>query len=158
MRVSDVISGLFIIAFSIWIIIEARSYPALPGVPYGPGLFPTVIAAAMILGGIVLVLKGGRNLKATGWYSLAPWARKGKTYVTLGLIFGTLLFYILASEKIGFLITSTVILLVLLSWTRGRRRIATTIVISVGFPIVVYVLFSSILRIPLPQGPLLGLF
>jgi putative tricarboxylic transport membrane protein len=158
MRVSDVISGLIIIVFSIWIIIEARSYPALPGVPYGPGLFPTVIAGAMILGGIVLVLKGARNLKETGWYSLASWATQGKTYITLGLIFSSLLFYILVSDRIGFLITSTVILLTLLLWTRGRRRLISTVVISVGFPLIVYILFSSFLRIPLPQGPFLGLF
>ncbi len=158
MRVNDAILGLIIIIGSILVILEARTYPALPGVPYGPGLFPTVIAAAMIFGGLLLVSKGLREKRENGWLLLEPWARKGRTYITLGLIFGSLLFYILFSERLGFLITSWCLLLALLLWTRGRGHLFSSLFISLGFPVLIYVLFAFMLRIPLPRGPIINLF
>jgi putative tricarboxylic transport membrane protein len=158
MRVNDAILGMIVIVFSGLVIWEARSYPALPGVPYGPGLFPTVVAGAMIFGGLVLLVKGLGNRKRTGWVALDQWARKPRTYGTLGLIFGSLLFYILFSERLGFLITSFLILMALLLWTRRGRRVWSTSIIAVFFPLLVFFLFSEMLRIPLPPGPLVGLF
>jgi len=153
-RINDAILGLIIIVGSILVILEARSYPALPGVAYGPDFFPTVIAGAMILGGIILVFKGIGNLKQTGWYSLDAWARKGSSYISLGLIFGSLIFYILLSERLGYIITSATILMVLLGWTRGRKHLASTALISLVFSFAVFFLFSTLMRIPLPHGPL----
>ena len=155
MRINDAILGLIIILGSIFVIVEARSYPALPGVAYGPDFFPTVIAGAMILGGLILVFKGLGNLKATGWYALDAWARKRRSYISLGLIFGALMFYILLSERLGFIITSTLILLVLLSWTRGKKHLLSTVFIALLFPFAIFFLFSTLMRIPLPHGPIL---
>ena len=158
MRVNDAILGIIIIVFSGLIILQARSYPSLPGVPYGPSLFPSVVAGAMVFGGLVLILKGLRNRKATGWLVLEEWARKPRTYATLGLIFGSLLFYILFSERLGFIITSFLLLMGLLLWTRRGKHLLSTSIIAVFFPVLVFFLFSGLLRIPLPPGPLVGLF
>lgn len=155
MRINDAILGLIIIVGSVLVILEARSYPALPGIAYGPDFFPTVIAGAMILGGLILVFKGIGHLKQTGWYALDAWARKGSSYISLCLIFGSLVFYILLSERLGFIITSATILLVLLFWTRGRKHLASTVLISLIFPFAIFFLFSTLMRIPLPRGPLL---
>ena len=158
MRINDAVLGTITIAISIFIIIVARSFPALPGVPYGPGVFPTIIAGCMIFGGLILILKGIWNLRETGWLALEPWAKTPRTYITLGLIFSTLLFYILFSEKLGFLITSVLILIPLLLWTRGRERLISSIVISVTFSLVIYLVFVKFMRVPLPGGLLQGIF
>ncbi len=158
MRINDAILGIIVILFSGLVILEARSYPSLPGVPYGPGLFPSVVAGAMVFGGLVLIIKGLRNRGATGWLILDEWARKPRTYATLGLIFGSLLFYILFSERLGFIITSFLLLMGLLLWTRRGKRLLSTSIIAVFFPVLVFFLFSEILRIPLPPGLLAGLF
>jgi putative tricarboxylic transport membrane protein len=157
MRFNDAVLGAIVIMFSLLVIVEANTYPALPGVPYGPGLFPTVIAGAMIFGGIILIIKGLRRRAQIGWYGLDEWARKPRTYATLGLIFGSLFFYILFSEQLGFLITAFLILFVLLLWTRRGKHIFSTFIISVCFPVVVYLLFAELLRIPLPTGFLTGI-
>ena len=102
MRINDAILGIITIALSIFIIVEARSFPALPGVPYGPGVFPTIIAGCMIIGGFVLIFKGIRNLRETGWFALENWAKASRTYITLGLIFSALLFYILLNIMLNF--------------------------------------------------------
>ena len=158
MRVNDAVIGLIIIVLSTFIIIEARSYPALPGVPYGPDLFPTVIAGAMILGGIILIFKGLRNVKITGWYKLEDWARVPRTYMTLAMIALSLFFYILFSEMLGFMITSVVILFSLLLWTRRGNNTVSSLVISISFSVLIFVVFAKLMRIPLPAGIMQGVF
>ena len=152
MRINDAILGVLTIAVSIFIIIASRSFPALPGVPYGPGMFPTIIAGCMIFGGVILIIKGLWNLKRTGWLTLEPWAKSLKTYVTLTLIFTVLLFYIFFSEKLGFLITSAIIIYTMLLWTRGRYKFFSSFIISVTFSVIIYLIFVKFMRVPLPPG------
>ena len=157
MRINDSILGIITIALSIFIIMVARKFPALPGVPYGPGVFPTIIAGCMIFGGCLLIFKGIRDVKNTGWFTLEPWAKSPRTYFTLGLIFCALLFYILFSDQLGFLITSVLIIFSLLLWTRGRDRLISSFVISVTFSLTVYFVFVKFMRVPLPGGLLQGI-
>lgn len=157
MHINDAILGLITIVLSTFIIIVAQAFPALPGVPYGPGVFPTIIAGCMIMGGFVLVIKGIRNLKSTGWFALDPWAKLPKTYITLCLIFFALLFYILFSEKLGFPITSVVIIFSLLLWTRGPEKFISSLIISITFSLVIYFVFVKFMRVPLPDGLLQGI-
>lgn len=158
MRINDAIMGVIIIGLSIFVMVVARSYPALPGVPYGPGVFPTIIAGCMLLGGVILVFQGVRRLRETGWFALDPWAKVPRTYVTLGLIFSALLFYIFFSERLGFLFTSVLILFPLLLWTRGRERIVSSLMISIFFSLVIYLVFVKFMRVPLPGGMMQGIF
>lgn len=157
MRINDAILGIIIIILSSLVIFESRSFPALPGVPYGPGLFPTIIACFMIVGGVILIFKGIKKLPITGWYELEEWARKRNTYFTLGIIFSVLLFYILFSEKLGFILTSILILSSMLLWTRGRKQFLSSVCISVFFSLIIFILFGKLMRIPLPIGFMQGL-
>ncbi|MFO7613803.1 MAG: tripartite tricarboxylate transporter TctB family protein [Bacteroidales bacterium] len=156
MRINDAVTGFFIIILSSFIIYEAKSLPALPGVPYGPGLFPTLIAYMMMLGGVILIFKGLKTLGVKGWYELDEWARRRNSYITLALIFSVLLFYILFSEMLGFILTSILILLAMLLWTRGKRHFLSSVIISVCFSIIIFFIFGKIMRIPLPAGVLQG--
>ena len=157
MRINDAILGIITIALSIFIMVVSRSFPALPGVPYGPGVFPTIIAGCMMLGGFFLIFKGIRHLRETGWLALDPWAKTLRTYITLGLIFFALLFYILFSEDLGFAITSMLILFLLLLWTRGRKRLISSLIISVTFSLAIYLVFVKFMRVPLPGGLMQGI-
>jgi putative tricarboxylic transport membrane protein len=157
MRINDAILGVIIIAFSILVMVDAHSYPALPGVPYGPGLFPTIIAGCMLLGGLILIFKGLRHFRESGWFSWDNWAKRPRTYVTLCLIFLALLFYIFFSERLGFLLTSVMILFPLLLWTRGRERFVSSLIISISFSFIIYLAFAKLVRVPLPPGLMEGI-
>lgn len=158
MRINDAILGVITVAMSIFIIVVARTFPALPGVPYGPGVFPTIIAGCMMLGGVILIFNGIRQLPEIGWLKLDPWAKTPRSYITLGLIFAALLFYILFSDKLGFIISCVLILFSLLLWTRGSERILSSSIISVSFSLIIYLVFVKFMRVPLPSGLLLGIF
>jgi putative tricarboxylic transport membrane protein len=155
MRINDAITGLIIIVFSVLVLLVASTYRGLPGVPYGPGLFPSLIAWCLLLGGGVLVFQGLPRLKV-GWLFLDPWAKAPRTYGTLGAIFSALLFYILFSETIGFLITAVAILFPLMLWTRGATYWRSSLIISIFFSLIIYFVFGWMLRVPLPRGLLDG--
>lgn len=158
MRINDAILGIITIVASIVLMLHARTFPALPGVPYGPGFFPNIVLGAMVVAGAILVVKGARSWKAAGWLELDPWARQPKTYVTLSAIVAAHLFYIFFSERLGFLVTAIVLILGLLLLTRGRQRILSSAAIAVGFSAFVYYVFGMVLRVPLPPGLFQGLF
>jgi putative tricarboxylic transport membrane protein len=157
MRINDAILGVIIIAVSIVLINHARSFPALPGVPYGPGFFPNIILGFMALAGTILVFRGIFQWKKTGWLSLDGWAKKPRTYVTLAAIVGAHLFYIYFSERLGFLVTSILLLFCLLLWTRGRKHLVSSAVIAICFSGAVYYIFGMVLRVPLSPGLMQGL-
>lgn len=58
--------------------------------------------------------------------------------------------YALFAEQVGFLILAPVIMLVLMLWLRVRLTLAVPVVLV--FVPVLYLLFSSALRVPLPEG------
>lgn len=157
MRINDAILGVVIIVASILLILHARTFPALPGVPYGPGFFPNIILGTMIVAGVILVVNGARSWKKTGWLSLDPWARRPKTYLTLGAIVAAHLFYYFFSERLGFLVTAIFLIFCLLLLTRGRKHLAASAIISVTFSAFVYYVFGMVLRVPLPPGLVQGL-
>jgi len=158
MRINDAIIGIITIVASIGLMLHARTFPALPGVPYGPGFFPNLVLGTMIVAGAILVVNGARRWKQTGWLALDPWARQPRTYVVLGAVVAAHLFYLFGSEPLGFLPTSIVLILGLLLLTRGTQRILSSAAIAVCFSVFVYYVFGTILRVPLPAGLVQGLF
>lgn len=159
MHVNDAIIGFGIIAISLWLIFTAAQFPSMPGVPYGANVFPQVVCGILIVAGCILVAKGVREVRAEKrLIYLEEWARRPRTWVNMGLVSGGLLFYVLASEALGFPITAFVILLSLLLVVRGRDHAVSSTLVAVAFPFVAYLIFANWLRVPLPQGPLLGLF
>lgn len=157
MRVNDALIGVIIIGISVLLIMHARSFPALPGIPYGPNFYPNIILGAMIAAGSLLVIKGAARWKETGWISIDAWALKPKSYLTLGAIIAAHLFYYFFSERLGFIVTSVIILFFMLLLTRGPNRYRSSVVISVTFSVLVYYVFGMVLRVPLPPGIMQGL-
>ena len=48
MRMNDAVTGGVFVLLSALILFAARGFPTLPDQPYGPGTFPTIIAAVMM--------------------------------------------------------------------------------------------------------------
>jgi putative tricarboxylic transport membrane protein len=157
MRINDAVIGIMVIGISIILILHARTFPALPGIPYGPGFFPNIILGTMIAAGVVLVFKGAVRWKETGWISIEPWAKDPRSYLTLGAIGAAHLFYYFFSEWLGFIFTSILLILFLLLLTRGVKKLVSSAIISITFSSLIYYVFGMILRVPLPPGLMRGL-
>jgi putative tricarboxylic transport membrane protein len=67
-------------------------------------------------------------------------------------ILGACVFMALALERLGYRLTILVVLLALLTLVE-RKRWVVGAVFAVGFSLGSYLLFNTLLRVPLPQGP-----
>ena len=150
MKLNDALLGLVFLALSIAVLVTIQGYPRIPGQSIGPGAFPGLIA--LLLGGCALALiwRGWRERPAQPLVAMGAWLASPRHLLNFCLTVAVLLFYVLASETIGFLICGTVILLALFFSLRVKPRLA--LVLAVFVPLVIHLIFYKLLRVPLPWG------
>lgn len=144
----DIGIGVVIAAFGAYALLRALELSFYEeGVP-GPGFFPAVLALLLILGGLGLCVT---RLMAPDEESKdfdLPSTEEARR--SLGL-WVALLLAILLVNVIGFLLAMIVLVAVLLLGIDRRRGIATFITIIL-VPVLVYLLFATLLKVPLPAG------
>jgi putative tricarboxylic transport membrane protein len=152
MRLNDAIFGVLLIVFAIAEIAYTRTFPSLHGQAYGPNLFPILIGVGFLITGAILTIQGlaqraGQPLVETG-----AWAADRRNVVNFALVLLALLFYIAASDWLGFILTAFIIMLVLLkSFGSGM---ATAVVVAALTTFAIHALFARVLLVPLPWGVL----
>lgn len=150
MRFNDAIFGIALIVFALAEIAYTRTFPSLHGQAYGPDLFPIVIGVGMIACGVILITNGFLMRASEPLMTVGEWASDQRQVVTFVLVLLSLVFYILASDWLGFVPTSLLILTVLLvrfgiGWLRSvLAAVITTLIIQA--------LFARLLLVPLPWG------
>lgn len=152
MKVNDALIGAFLVLFAGAIFLLTRDFPPMPGQPYSGALFPRVIATCFALAGGWLVLKRVWDRGREPWVKLAAWTGSAYHVASFALIVGGLVFYILVSDTLGFIITAFILLMVLFLWLRGPRTIVSSLAISAVSVLVIHQFFSNLLRVPLPWG------
>ena len=155
MKFSDVVIGGLTIAGGAAIILEARTFPELSGQQYGSSFFPMVVGWAMVLCGSLLAGNSIRNGVGT-LVILPPWIFQPRAVINISLVIASLVFYIFASEFIGFDIVSVLIILGLSLWFGVRFWVA--LIVSLLSTAVFHLVFGTLLRVPLPPGPINGIF
>ena len=93
----------------------------MPGQKYGADLFPRLIGFFMGVGGIALIFRGVRERNGRPWAEVMDWLYSPKHIASFFLVIGTLVFYILVSDALGFIPTAFLCLFVLLIWLRGNN-------------------------------------
>jgi len=148
LRLNDTVIGSILLLLSLAVLWHIRDFPAFPGQPYGPALFPGVVASGLVLTSLSLIGSGMR--------SGAPMLRLGSASVRGLLPFATtvasLFFYYFLSERLGFLVCGVLMLTALL-WTYGVRR-SLVLPIAIGASLVIHTGFFKLLKVPLPWGVL----
>lgn len=153
MRFNDAIFGCVLIAFAALAGYFTREFPTIPGQSYGAALFPRLLCAGFAICGLMLIRSGLRQRAAAeGWVNLDPWARSASGPITLALVIGGIVFYILVSETLGFL--PTAFLLVSSLMIRLRGRWISSLAISAAVTLAIHQVFYGLLLVPLPWGVL----
>lgn len=160
MKFNDAVSGGALLALAVAVIAYARGLPKMPGQFVGPGLFPTVVAAALAVGALVLIARGLRARAAGGeagraWLRLDAWARSPAALLRLLAIPAFILAYVLLSERIGFVPVAVAGLAGLMLLAGVRRP--TALAVAAAATAAVYYAFAVVLRVPLPRTGFLGL-
>ena len=151
MRVGDRASGVFSIAFGAAVAAYAWSFPATPGHPVGPAAFPITIGCALVIAG-ALLLFGGRHERRDSGIELPAWTRDRRLGANFVLVLASVVFYALAVERLGFLVTA-ILLLAILFGAFGVRR-ARILPLAVAVTLAIHFSFYTLLRVPLPWGVL----
>ena len=156
MHLPDRVTGLFLVglggaaAYGGWLL------PPVPGQPVGPNVFPMVIGTGLALCGIAITLGVGRSFEEeeelipldAGAIKQAP---KGRLYGLRALLPpALLLFYVIAADRLGFIITAALIVYVTSTALGAKWKLSLPV--AVLAPIGVHLIFSKLLRVPLPAG------
>ena len=152
MKFNDAIPGALFVAIAIFAFVHAGSFMRFPGVPYGPDLFPRIIAVMMGGGGLILIYNGLRRANRAPWLELADWARQWRSYGLFFAVVAAVLFYVFLSGMLGFLLTSFLILTFLFLATRGLSTILSSAALALFVTVLIHAVFAEALRVPLPFG------
>lgn len=148
MRLNDTLLGALLVGFAGWIWWLTGFFPRFPGQDYGPNLFPRILAIGIGVCGAALVVRG---LRARGpLLVIEEWMREPARVLSFLLLPGAVLFYILASDPLGFIPTAFLLLLTLFLWFRARALIALPV--AAGMTLLVHWFFAGLMRVPLPRG------
>ena len=154
MKVNDAVFGFLLLVLGAAVLAVVQGYPKIPGQPVGPALFPGLIAVGLCIGGLLLIVRGWRQRHDGPWLAWDDWVRSPRHVLAFATVVASILFYILASERLGFLPAASLILLALflvLKVPPGRA-----VLVAMVATLVIHFAFYKLLRVPLPWGVLKG--
>jgi putative tricarboxylic transport membrane protein len=148
-KANFIVSGVFT-ALAVFIIVLSLTYPpSNHGVP-GPGMFPIIIASLIILSSLSLFLTTFRMSKEAD----TSVDLKSKNVLNVYITMVGLMLYFILLPLVGFVVTSTVMLILYIKWF-SKRPWWKTILISVIFVLAIFFLFGSVLNVPMRFGILI---
>jgi putative tricarboxylic transport membrane protein len=175
MKNNDAPIGVGLLVLGLAILWHVSSFPPAPGQPYNAALFPGIAAGGLVLAAIALIISGIRKNKADRELTMrdaaAAESSRGPDLDTLTssqdvevletakvpsrilailLTAGSIGFYLLAANYLGFILTGAIILAVLM-WAYGVA-FKVLLPVSIIAALVIHVAFYKLLSVPLPWG------
>ena len=152
MRINDAILGLVLLGLGVAIVLISGTFPESRTTSFGPGFFPSLLGYLMAGGAVILIVGGIRELEPRSFVQLEDWWRRPRTLVDVLAVPAAGFAYVLVVERLGFALTGFLIVAALLWLYRVRRALVLPVAAAIALSLV-YV-FSVLLRVPLPRGPL----
>ena len=158
MQLSDRVTGSFLVVLGSACAYGGWLLPPVPGQEIGPDVFPLVIGIGLVICGVMIAFGIGHRFEeeaeadpampvgAEDTHLPIGWARGLMALVPPGL----LMFYVLAVDRLGFALTAAVMVLTAALALGARLRLA--IPLAIFAPFFVHLVFSKLLRVPLPPG------
>jgi putative tricarboxylic transport membrane protein len=156
MRLPDRVTGLFLVGLGGFSAYGGWLLPPVPGQPVGPNVFPLVIGIGLVLCGLMIAFGIGHSFEEEeelvplepGQQAAVP---RGKLYrLRVLLPPALLLFYVGVVDRLGFILTAGLIVLVTSTALGARPKLSVPLAILA--PIAVHLIFYKLLRVPLPAG------
>ena len=154
MRFNDAVSGALAALTGLVLVAYSRTFPPMPGQSIGPGLFPTLIGAGLIVFGAMLAFSRAKDQREP-WIMFDEWVRRPRMVLNFALVFADLVFYALTVDRLGFFVTAILFISVLWLAFGVRRRLVLPMALAIT--LAVHYMFYSVLRVPLPWGLLGGI-
>jgi putative tricarboxylic transport membrane protein len=138
------VAGAALVVFSLVVLLESGRLPLGSLRNPGPAYVPVALAVVLLcLGTLLAALDKGPALSSVSW----------KEWRHAVAIFAVCAFAALALERLGFRITIALSLALLLRVLEGKGAVFS-VLLSAAFAVGAFLLFDTLLRVPLPRGPL----
>jgi hypothetical protein len=141
---TDRVAGAALALLALVVFWESRKLPLGSLSNPGPAYMPVVLAGVLLASGVALVTLGGgaAKLAAAGW---SEWRHAVA-------IFAVCAFGAWALERLGYRATVALALAFMLGVVE-RRGVVFTVAFSLALAVGTFLLFDTLLRVPLPRGP-----
>jgi hypothetical protein len=141
---NDQLSGLLLVLFALFVAWQNRAFPLGSLHDPGPGYMPLLLAIFLGAMGLLIVAFGGRSAPVKS----IVWPEAGRA----ALIIIVCAFGAFALERIGYRLTMMALLIFFLGVIERKRPLAVAAV-AIGFSLLSYFLFSTLLKVQLPRSP-----
>lgn len=152
---SAVAMALAVMALGAFVIVDTATDLTGPGyAQVGPGVFPVIVGAALLLAGVSLLVQSLRGYWRVSWIerdasaSMSSMPLRNVLLVAAALALDVMLF-----APLGF-IAASAILFTCVSAAFGSRRFVLDAAIGIAFAAAIYVVFVHGLGLHLPAGEL----
>jgi putative tricarboxylic transport membrane protein len=153
--IGDLVAGSLAVLFGAGVLLYVRGFPTLPGGLPGPALFPGIRGALFVVFGAVLLVQWFRARRgfapSVQEAPERPPVSRRQGLNALAVVLSVLV-YVLVVDLLGFPVTMTVLLFVLM------RLLGTRVLVAAGASLVttglLVLLFQYVLLVPLPAGVL----
>ena len=152
MKLNDAVFGAVFLVLSLLVMWTIQGYPKIPGQNVGPSAFPGAIAVGLAVCSLLLLRNGWRARASSPWFERGQWTRQPQQVIAFVVTFAALVLYVVASERVGFLIVATVMLTAMM--LALRVRIVPALSVALAASLLIHIAFYKGLRVPLPWGVL----
>jgi putative tricarboxylic transport membrane protein len=149
-HLSDRVTGTVLAALGAAAAFYGSRLPAVPGQDVGPAAFPMLIGGGMVACGVLIALGIGHSFEVAEDDDPAPPGPLHLGGLRALIPPGLLLFYVLAVDHLGFLLTAAIMVFVAAIALGARLRLAVPLALIA--PFLVHLAFYKLLRVPLPEG------
>ena len=149
---ADVIVSIFLILVSVYVFVDARSFPA------DSGLGPMICSVLLVIGSLFVLHAGLKKTRDFRKNATAEMVEKKRTEVKdLGVSLVSLAFcvgYLLLIPRLGFFASTTIFMISFMLYLNVRNY-ALILIITLGINAILYFLFITQLNVRLPKGILI---
>lgn len=139
--------SIFLILFAAGYLYLSYNLKEYPYVPVDSDFVPKILGFLLIILAIFLFFDKSSETEEEKEKRQVP----KKEMLVLLAVGGMIFLYIFLLEIIGFVLSSMLFIFAC-SWFLGYRKLVTTILVAVLFPLIMYLSFNYLLQIRLPQG------
>ena len=147
MRAADLTTALILLGLAGIVLVDSLRL----GVGWGTdgpesGFFPFWLATIAIVACVLIAAQAARRSRVTPFVTRAQAGPVLKVVVPAAAL-------VVATQLIGLYVASAIYIGVYMRWI-GRHRWWVVVVVSLGIPIVTFVIFERWFLVPMPKGPL----
>lgn len=150
MKKGNIITALAFAALAGYVIWECSGFPPGKGRVPGPAVFPTIVAALMLMSSLALIINSLRMAPGDNKVLGLLTDDHKRVYVCMGLMIA----YVVIMENLGFCAATSVMLFGLIRWF-GKYRFHYCALSAFAVTGVVYYVFNNILLVPFRFGVLM---